>query len=233
MSFVKVIAAASLLLAAQAQAQSLPTSGTLVVIPAFGEVTHANDEATAIFTIEEQDKDKAVAASRANLKMKQGMEAIRKEDPQAMLKTRGYYSYPVYPEQRPVPQGTATKPPQPSGWRVGQYLEVKTTKLDTLPKTVAAAQRLLALNGLNFGLSKATVRQLDDQRIAAAYKNLNERMASIANAMGRKLADAVLDTVDFEGSGNYTHQMADSRAAAPMAMKAMRAEAAQIGRTHV
>jgi uncharacterized protein YggE len=96
--FVSLLAAGSLLLASQVQAQSLPTSGTLVVIPAFGEVTHANDEATASFTIEEQDKDKAAAASRVNLKMKQGMEAIRKEDPQAQLKTIGYYSYPVYPE---------------------------------------------------------------------------------------------------------------------------------------
>ncbi len=225
MSFAKVIAAAGLLLAAQVQAQSLPTSGTLVVIPAFGEVTHVNDEATASFSIEEQDKDKAAAASRVNHKMKQGMEAIRKEDPQAQLKTLGYYSYPVYPDERPQPQGTPPKPRQPSGWRVGQALQVKTTKLDTLPKTVASAQRILALSSLNFGLARATVRQLDDQRIAAAYKNLNERMASIANAMGRKLSDAVLDTVDFEGSGNYAQ--GDTRAA-PMAMKAMRAEAAQV-----
>jgi uncharacterized protein YggE len=220
MSFAKVIATAGLLLAAQVQAQSIPTSGTLVVIPAFGEVTHANDEATASFTIEEQDKDKAAAASRVNLKMKQGMDAIRKEDPQAKLKTIGYYSYPVYPEERPLPAGSTPKVRMPSGWRVGQSLQVKTTKLDTLPKTVASAQRVLALNGLNFGLADATVRKLDDQRIAAAYKNLNERMASIANAMGRKLSDATLDTVDFEGSGNYARP--EMARAAPMAMKAMR-----------
>ncbi len=220
MSFAKVIAAAGLLLAAQAQAQSIPTAGTLVVIPAYGEVTHANDEATASFTIEEQDKDKAAAASRVNLKMKQGMEAIRKDDPQAKLKTVGYYSYPVYPEDRPLPQGATPKVRMPTGWRVGQSLQVKTTRLDTLPKTVASAQRVLALNGLSFGLADATVRKLDDQRIAAAYKNLNERMASIANAMGRKLSDATLDTVDFEGSGNYARP--ELARAAPMAMKAMR-----------
>lgn len=221
-----LFAAASWLLAVPVQAQSLPTSGTLVVIPAFGEVTHANDEANVVFTIEEQDKDKAAAASKANLKMKQGMEAIRKDDPQAQLKTVGYYSYPVYPEDRPVPQGQPAKPRQPSSWRVGQSLQVKTTRLDTLPKTVANAQRVLALTGISFGLSRATTRQLDDQRIAAAYKNLNERMASIANAMGRKLSDAVLETVDFEGSGNYVQQ-SDMRAA-PMALKAMRAEAAPV-----
>ena len=49
-------------LQAQAQAQgSLPTTGTMVIVPAFAEVMHANDQATATFMVEEQDKDKAAA----------------------------------------------------------------------------------------------------------------------------------------------------------------------------
>ena len=32
----------------------------------------------------------------------------------------------------------------PIGWRVGQYLEVKTTNLAGLPKTTAAAQKCWA-----------------------------------------------------------------------------------------
>ena len=58
----KLFLAATLVLAAQVHAQtqtqaSLSSSGTLVIVPAFGEVTHANDEATATFAVEEQDKD--------------------------------------------------------------------------------------------------------------------------------------------------------------------------------
>ena len=37
------------------------------------------------------------------------------------------------------------------------------------------AQGVLTLNRLNFGLAPATIRQLDDQRIAAAYKNREVR----------------------------------------------------------
>ena len=204
MSLSKFIVVAGLALASQAQAQSLPTSGTLVIVPAFGEVTHANDQAIATFSIEEQDKDKAASASRVNQKMKQGTDIIRKEDPQAQLKTQGYYTYPVYPDDRPpMPMGTPSKPRMPAAWRVGQYLEVKTTNLPNRPKTAAAVQKVLALNNLQFGLSPATTKKLDDQRIAATYQNLNERIAAIAGAMGRRVADAVLDTVDFEGSGNY------------------------------
>ena len=92
-----------------------------------------------------------------------------------------------------------------------------TANLASLPKTVSAAQGVLTLNGLNFGLKPETIRLLDDQRIAATYKNLNERVAAIAKAMGRNVSDAVLDTVDFEGSGNYA---TESRpAAAPMMMR--------------
>ena len=82
MSLPKLILAATLVLASQAHAQTpLATSGTLVIVPAFGEVKHANDQATAMFTIEEQDKDKSAAASRVNQKMKQGTDIIRQRRP--------------------------------------------------------------------------------------------------------------------------------------------------------
>lgn len=221
MSLPKLIIAATVVLASQAYAQS--TSGTMVIVPAFGEVKHANDQATATFAVEEQDKDKSVAASRVNQKMKQGLDILRGADPQASLKTQGYYTYPVYAERRPLPDGSAPKP-QVIAWRVGNYVEMKTTNLASLPKTTAAAQRIMALSNLNFGLSPATTKKLDDQRIAATYQNLNERIASIAAAMGRKPADAVLDTVDFEGSGNYANR--EMVAAAPQMMaRAMKGEA--------
>lgn len=229
MTVIKHLAAAaavSIALAGVATAaETLPTTGTLVVVPAFGEVKHANDQAVATFAIEEQDKDKAAAASRVNQKMKQGTDILKKADPQASLKTQGYYTYPVYPEDRPLVNGQQPKPRVPTAWRVGQYVELTTTNLEALPKTAAAAQKVLTLNNLQFGLSPATTRKLDDQRIAATYQNLNQRIASIANAMGRKVGDAVLDTVDFEGSGNYAQEGAR---AAPMMMRAKAADSMEV-----
>jgi uncharacterized protein YggE len=231
MTVIKHLAAAaavSAVLAAHAAQPSLPTAGALVVVPAYGEVKHANDQAIATLAIEEQDKDKAVAASRANQKMKQGLEIVKKEDPAASLKTQGYYTYPVYPEERPLPNGQMPKQRVPTAWRVGQYLQVTTTNLGNLPKTVAAAQKILTLNGIQFGLTPETTKQLDDQRIAATYKNLNERIAAIASAMGRSLNDAVLDTVDFEGSGNYAQREGFGGAPAPMMMRAAKAMDAEV-----
>jgi predicted secreted protein len=179
-----------------------------VIVPASGEVKHPNDEARATFMVEEQDKDKATAASRANQKMKQGLEILRREDPQALLQTRGYYTYPVYPEDQLRQPG---KPRQPSAWRVGQYLEMTTTNLSALSNTVAAAQRVLALNGLHFGLTEATTKTLDEKRIATAYGNLTDRIAAIAKTMGRNPSDAVIETVDFEASGAYAPQEAHAQ----------------------
>ena len=215
------IAAAILVSTASAQSpQPFQTSGTLVVVPASGEVRHANDEAVLTLMVEEQDKDKAAAASRVNQKMKQGADIVKRQDPAAILQTRGYYTYPVFPEGQPRPAGTRL---QPVGWRVGQYLDVTTTSLATLPATVAAAQKLLAVNSLRFGLSTVSARKLDEERIAATYRNLGERIAAIARAMGRNPADAVLDTLDFEGTGNYAQQ--------EVAPKMMRAAAAQDAQT--
>ena len=144
MTVLKTLAAAALVLGTQAAfAQSIPTSGATVIVPAYGEVTAPNDQAVAMLAIEEQDKDKAAAASRVNQKIKQGLDILKKEDPQAKLKTQGYYTYPVYPEDRPLPPGAAGKPRQPAAWRVGQYVQVTTNNLNALPKTVAAAQKVL------------------------------------------------------------------------------------------
>jgi uncharacterized protein YggE len=210
-----VLASASV--SAQTAIAPEQSHGTLITVPAYGEVTHANDEAHATLSVEEQDKDRATAASRVNLKMKQGAEVIKHEDPTATLKTRGYYTYAVYAND--VSNSSNNKLKQPVGWRVGQYLDVTTTNLSDFPKTVAAAQQLLSLNGLQFGLAPPTSRKLDQQRIEAAYQNLTERIASIAKAMGRNVGDVVLESVDFEASGAYAPQ------AAP-AMKRFAAQAA-------
>jgi uncharacterized protein YggE len=232
-----LILAASLGLAFNVHAQTAPaapsvatTSGTLVVVPAYGEVKHVNDEATVTFSVEEQDKDRAAAQARVNQKMKQGTDIVRRADPQAELKTVNYYSYPVYPEvpdnpQRPLATQAARR--TPIGWRVGQYLEVKTRNLENLPKTAAAAQKVLGITGVDYHLSPELTRKLDDERIAATYRNLNERIASIARAMGRNVNDAVIDTVDFEGSGNYVGGN-PAPPPAPMAMRAKFAESADV-----
>jgi predicted secreted protein len=213
---------------AQPAQAAAATSGTLVIVPAFGEVRHANDEATVVFSVEEQDKDRNAATARVNQKMKQGTEIVRREDPQAQLKTVNYYSYPVYPEVPETPRPLVNPAARriPIGWRVGQNLEVTTRSIDKLSKTAGAAQKVLGISGIDYHLSPELTKKLDEERIALTYRNLNERIASIARAMGRNVGDAVIDTVDFEGSGHYVGGQGEA-APAPMAM--MRGKRADMG----
>jgi len=196
-------------------AQPALAQGTLVIVPGFGTVTRANDEAHAIFMVEEQDQDKAAAASRVNRKIREGVDILKRADPQAKLKTRGYYTYPVYAESDPARPSKGTR--QLLRWRAGQYVELTTQNLGALPRTVAAAQQLLALNNLRYSLSEKAARAADDELIAAAYRNLSERIASVARAMGRNAADAFIDTVDYEGSGAYAPQAEMKREGMAMA----------------
>lgn len=176
-------------------------TGALVTVSGVADIKADNDQAIATFFIEEQDKEKDKAASRVNQKMRAGTDLIKREDPQAALTTRGYYTYPIYTDEAPSVSNPQRKRTQ-TGWRVGQYLEVKTQNLKHLPATTAAAQKILALNGLSFGLSDAATKKLEAERLEAGYRNLMEKAAVIVTAMGRKPADAVIESVNFDGSDN-------------------------------
>jgi predicted secreted protein len=191
-----VAVAASLALPVSAQ-QVNP--GTLVTVSGYADIKADNDQATANFFIEEQDKDKSAAASRVNQKMKAGTELIKKEDAQAQLVTRGYYSYPVYADESAVAVGQVRKRQQ-TGWRVGQYLEMKTQNLKQLSAVAAVVQKNLALSGISFGLSDVARKNLETERLEAGYKNFSERVHVITKAMGRKDSDVSVESLDFDAA---------------------------------
>ncbi|MBI3284652.1 MAG: SIMPL domain-containing protein [Burkholderiales bacterium] len=209
------------LLAASVQAQPMAT-GTLVSVSGQAHIKRDNDQAVVSFFVEEQDKDKTAAASRVNQKMKSGTELIKKEDPEAQLTTRAYYSYPVYADETGAAPALSRKR-QLTGWRIGQYLEVKTQNLKQLPATTAAVQKILALNGIRFGLSDAAAKDLEAERLEAGYKNFTEKVKIITRAMGRKEADVAIESIDFEDADNAPIPYASE---APMLKSAARTDAA-------
>lgn len=192
-----------------AQAQSV--SGALVAISGHAELKAENNQATVVFYIEEQDKDKAVVASRVNQKMKAGLETLKKEDSSAEFSTRGYYTYPIYDQSNK----NAAAQRQIIGWRAGQYLEMKTANLRQLAATTAAGQKLMALNGVNFGLRPETVKQMEVERIAAGYKNFYDKVGMVAAAMGKRGDEASVEVLDFDGAGA---QFGNQPVMAPAAM---------------
>ncbi len=196
----RMLIIAFMLFAQQVHAQ-VATEGVLLLVPATGSVTHVNDEATLTFTALETGRDKAAAASLVNKKMKQGADIVRAQDGTAKLMTLNYTTSPVYKKLKgQSADSEENEGREIVGWKVSQSLTVTTKNLTGLPRMVAAAQGVLGLDGVNFHLSDAVGKMLDDQRIEATYQNLNERIASLAKAMGRKVGDAKLETVEVDGA---------------------------------
>ena len=212
----KKILLASMISAMSLTAMAQSTSGTVVSISGHAELKTENDQAVVVFYVEEQDKDQAVVASRVNQKMKSGLEALKKEDAQAEFSTRGYYTYPVYADNTSSKANPAQR--QIIGWRAGQYLEMKTVNLKQLASAAAAGQKLMALNGVNFGLQPETIKRLDAERITAGYRNFSDKVKIIAAAMGKKPDDASVEVLDFDGTSNELHNF--RAAAAPMMLAA-------------
>lgn len=177
-----------------AMAETLPTENSLVTVTAVGSVTAPNDEARLVFGYEEQGKDKAALASSVNLRLKQGIAALKKADPNARLSMDSYRTYAVYDEAAARAQ---KRDAQQIGWRVSQQVRMVTGDFAVLPTTVAAAQKVLALRSVDFGLSEETSRKLEQRRVEAAYRSLEEQVGFIAGAMRRPVADAKLESLDF------------------------------------
>ena len=173
-----VVLLTSCFFASHAVAQQ--TKNSLIVITGNGEVTAKNDQAKVTFFVEERDKDKGLAASRVNKKMNEGIEILKKSDPEAKLETHRYSTEAVYAKQTPT-----DKTQKIIGWEVRQYVELTTNNLEKLPKTVASVQNILALENLNFGLSDPLKQKLDAERLENAYKNMQGRLLVIAKAMGK------------------------------------------------
>jgi predicted secreted protein len=196
-------------------AQAVQTSGADIKIAATGEVVTANDRARVIFTIEENDKDKATAASRVNQKMAKGLAILKQYDPRAALRTQGYYTYPVYDENRQSGQTNVV-----IGWRAGQSVVLTTTNIEQLPKTVAAAQEILSLNGVQFDLAPATRKKQEAALIDDAYARLLERIQMITRAMGKNANEATIISLDMvnDGAGFAPRsEMMRASAVAPLA----------------
>lgn len=184
-------------------AQTIPApNGTTIRVAAYGEVKRVNDEAYLFFSTEEEDREETIAASRVNQKMKEAIALIKRLDPDAKLQTSGYHTYPIFPNTENNSHGKKT---QPIRWRVSESLNVTTPHLKKLPKTVAAVQAVVSLNGISFGLSETTSKTIDQEKIAAAYHHLSQRIATIANAIGRNKTDATIQSIEFDVNDHDSH----------------------------
>jgi len=193
--------------AAQAPAVSNAqrADGTLVLMTGNAEIEVPNDEAVASFYFEAQDADLARAQSLVNQRVAEAVAQIKRADPKGQVETAGYMSYPIYSKEgRKV-----------TGWRVRQMVTLRTSDLAGLPRTVAAAQSLLALGGIDFRLSRPARERVEAELIQRSIASLNARMAAVAQAMNVPPARLRTEELNF-GVQDVVRPMAMMARAAPM-----------------
>lgn len=175
---IRTFVLAMLLAPALAFAQATPATprsdGAAIVMTGSAEIEVPNDEAVASFYLEVQDGDLAKAQSLLNQRVAEGVAQLKRSDPKGQVETAGYGSYPVYSREGR----------QVIAWRVRQGVTLRTSDLAGLPRSVAAAQRLLALGGVEFRLSRLARERVEAELIQAAVANLNARLAAAARALG-------------------------------------------------
>lgn len=204
----QAICAVAMLLAAAVHAQTPMAAGqpgTVLVMTGFAELELPNDEAIAQLYYETQESDLARAQGAVNQRVGDGMAALRKADPKAEIQSAGYSSTPVY---------AAGSARTLVGWRVRQGVSLRTTSIAELPRTVAAAQSLLAVGQVDFRLSKASRERVQAQLIKQAIANVNARIAAAAEALGVPAARVRLEELNFGGHEGGPVPMAMARMSA-------------------
>lgn len=181
--------------------------GSLVHMTGSAEIEVPNDEAFANFFVELQDPDAARAQSLVNQRVTEGVAALKKADPKAVVETGSYWTYPVYArDSRTI-----------VGWRVRQTVTLRTADLAAVARTVAAAQQHLALGGIDFRLTRAARERVEGELIQRALANLNARVAAAAQALGVPTSRVRIEELNFGGTAHQPPIVAYARAAPQLA----------------
>jgi predicted secreted protein len=204
---------------ATAVAQPAPRAdNALVQLTASAELELPNDEAVASFAVEVQDADAQRAQTLVNQRAAVGLAALKKADPSAQIETAGYSSYPVYARD-----GNS----RITGWRVRQGLQLRTTDLAALPRTIAQGQETMILAGVEFRVSRKAREGARAELIRRAVGDLNLRVAAVAQALNVAPERLRLEELSFSPEGGERPPMmfraqsaADAPAAPPPALEA-------------
>ncbi len=177
----------------------LPPGSTRVLLRAEADLEIDNDEAHVDFYAQEQNVDRATAATAVNSRMKDAVAHIKALDPTARVRSGGYSTSPVY---APVPNGGVDRQ-KVIAWQVRQDVNVTTKKLDGVEKMVAQVQSMkpsaVNVGSVWYGVSRELARSTESKLFDMAFDDLRARIGNVARQMGRDTADFNVDEVNLSG----------------------------------
>lgn len=196
-------------LPSHAAAQPPPEPYDRVDLSVSAQMDVDNDLIVAVVYAEVQDERQAEAASQVNEALRwAAREAERVRDVRAQ--TLQYTSFPVYNNRRVV------------AWRARQSLRLESRDAQRLSQLLGTLQERVAIESVNYNVSKDARDAADDGLIAEALAQFDRRAALVANELGRSGYRIVRLNIGTSGNvpGPVPYRLAEAAVAAAPALEA-------------
>jgi predicted secreted protein len=180
---------ASAAAALPAAAQPVPEPYDRVDLSASAEMAVDNDLLIAIVYSEVQDERQAAAADQVNEAIQWAVrEAERVREVRSQ--TLQYASFPVYGSNRRI-----------VAWQARQSLRLESRDAERLSDLLATLQDRVAVQSVNYDVSKQARDAADEALIAEALAQFNRRAALVAEELGRPGYRLVRLSIGTSGDG--------------------------------
>lgn len=167
-------AAIALAFAAGAAADSAPDPKDRVSFQVERTREVANDWATAVVGVTDEDSDAARLADRVNQAMSWALEQT-KDVQDVEVKSGGYQTHPIYGEKGRIER-----------WGASQDLILESADVDALSALLGKLQSRLLLRSIAFTVSPAKRRETEDALIAETLEAFRQRAKRVQTALGAR-----------------------------------------------
>lgn len=134
----------------------------------------ANDWATAVVGVTDEDSDAARLADRVNQAMAWALEQAKGASG-VEVKSGGYQTHPVYGEKGRIER-----------WGASQDLILESADVDALSALLGQLQSRLLLRSIAFSVSPAKRRETEDGLIGEALEAFAQRASRVQSALGAR-----------------------------------------------
>ncbi len=195
LAFVTLAAAGSAALAQLPEGVQTGRNGTEVMLTGQATLTQTNNEAVVNLYCTEIGADAADVARKVIEATNTGLTELKKLGLDARYETTQLSSWPHYSDTVKTAR-TKTAAPKITGWQVRQNVE-------SAAKIAQAAQKYFAFESVNFSLSREAQEAMQGTLTRMAIENAAKKAVEAAKALGKTASDVRIESLSFNGSGNY------------------------------
>lgn len=171
-TFVLAIASAAAVCVNTSSAQP-PVVYDQIDLSASAEREIENDELVAVVYAQAQAQRQAEAANSVNQDIRWALD-LAESTRGVTSQTLQYNSYPVYGNNQRI-----------VGWQARQSLRLETRDSDRLSELLGDLQERVAIESVNYQVSREAREAADDELIAEALQSFNRRARLVADELGR------------------------------------------------